>query len=100
MTASKAAREKRAAAQAGPYARVRIDLDDRQRLVHKITCTSCTARGDRPWSAYRPGGDNGYLAAMDRWILHLVQRHPDADAPCLAYRAEAEVRLTQRREQR
>ena len=72
MTASRAARGKRAAAQAGPLARVRIDLDGQQQLVHKISCTTCTARGDRAWSAYRPGGDNGYLAAMDRWILHLV----------------------------
>ena len=25
------------------------------------------------------------MAAMDRWIFHLTEKHPDADAPCLAY---------------
>jgi hypothetical protein len=35
---------------------------------------------------------------MDRWIFHLHEKHPDADAPCLAYLAEAEQRLQERRE--
>ena len=51
------------------------------------------------WSAYRPGADNGYLAAMDRWTFHLVEKHPAAQAPCLAYLAEAQQRLHERREQ-
>jgi hypothetical protein len=39
------------------------------------------------------------MAAMDRWILHLVERHPDADAPCLAYLDAARQRLHERRQQ-
>lgn len=99
MTASRTAREKRAAAQAGPLAKLRIDLDDDEQFVYKISCTECRAKGHLKWSAYRPGEDNGFMAAMDRWIFHLVEKHPDADAPCLAFRAEAEQRLHERREQ-
>lgn len=98
MTASRAARERKAATQAGPLASVRIDLDDRQQLVYKIACTACVAKGDRPWSAYRPGGDNGFMAAMDRWIFHLHEQHRGAEAPCLAYLGEAQQRLHERRE--
>jgi hypothetical protein len=99
VTASRSARAKRAAAQAGPLARVAIDLDAQQQLVHKISCSVCVVRGDRHWSAYRPGGDNGFLAAMDRWVFHLVEKHPGAEAPCLAFLPEAQQRLHQRREQ-
>ena len=38
------------------------------------------------------------MAAMDRWIFHLVEKHPGEDAPCLVFRAEAEQRLHERRE--
>ena len=100
MTASRAARERKAATEAGPLAKVRIDLDDRDQLLYKISCTTCTARGHRAWSAYRPGGDNGFMAAMDRWTFHLVERHPDAEAPCLAFLGEAQQRLQERREAR
>jgi hypothetical protein len=100
MTASRAARERKAAAEAGPLARVRIDLGADDQLVYKIACSTCVVRGDRPWSAYRPGGDNGFMAAMDRWIFHLDERHPDAEAPCLAFREAAQQRLQERREQR
>jgi hypothetical protein len=98
MTASRAARERKAAAEAGPLARVRIDVGADDQLVYKIGCSACVVRGDRQWSAYRPGGDNGYLAAMDRWIFHLDERHPGAEAPCLAYRAAAQQRLQERRD--
>lgn len=97
MVASRSARERKAAAEAGPLARVRIELDSREQFVYKISCTSCVVRGDRPWSAYRPGNDNGFMAAMDRWIFHLVERHPDATAPCLAYLGAAQQRLHERR---
>lgn len=100
MAATRSARERKAAAEAGPLARVKIDLGPDQQFVYKVTCTECTVKGDRAWSAYRPGEDNGYMAAMDRWIFHLLQKHPDADAPCLAYRAAAEQRLQERRERR
>jgi hypothetical protein len=100
MVASRSARERKAAVEAGPLATVRIDVGADQQFVYKIGCTSCVAKGDKRWSTYRPGADNGYLAAMDRWILHLVERHRDADAPCLAYRAEAEQRLQARRDER
>lgn len=97
MVASRSARERRAAAQAGPLARVRIDLDADQQFVYKISCSTCAARGHRSWSAYRPGGDNGFMAAMDRWIFHLVEKHPGEEAPCLAFLPEAQLRLHERR---
>lgn len=98
MTASRSARERKAASEAGPLAKVRIDLDADQQFVYKISCTECAVKGDRSWSAYRAGDDNGFMAAMDRWTFHLVEKHPAADAPCLAYRAAAEQRLHERRQ--
>jgi hypothetical protein len=100
MTASRSARERKAAAEAGPLARVRIDVGADDRFVYKVGCRECTGKGERPWSTYRPGADNGYMAAMDRWIFHLKERHPDAEAPCLAYLPAAQERLQERREQR
>lgn len=100
MTASRSARERKAAAEAGQLATVRIDLDAQQQFVYKISCTTCVAKSDRTWSAYRPGEDNGYMAAMDRWILHLVEKHRDAEAPCLAYLPQAQQRLHERRQAR
>jgi hypothetical protein len=99
MTASRSARARKAAADAGPLARVRIDLDAQQQLVYKISCSECVARGHRSWSAYRAGEDNGYLAAMDRWIFHLHEKHPGAEAPCLAYLPAAQQRLHERRQE-
>ncbi len=98
MTASRSAREKKAAAEAGALARVKIDVDGRQQFVYKIICTTCVVKGHRNWSVYRPGGDNGFMAAMDRWVFHLTERHPGTDAPCLAYLAAAQQRLHERRE--
>jgi hypothetical protein len=98
MTASRSAREKRAAAQAGPLARVKIDLDGHQEFVYKISCSACVVRGHLNWSAYRPGGDNGFMAAMDRWVFHLNEKHPEAEAPCLAFLSAAQQRLHERRE--
>ncbi|MGZ4446984.1 MAG: hypothetical protein ACXVEC_09795 [Nocardioides sp.] len=97
MTASRAARERKAAAEAGPLATVKIVVDAQDQFVYKIACTTCVVRGDRPWSAYRPGADNGFMAAMDRWTFHLTEKHPDAEAPCLAYLAAAQQRLHERR---
>ena len=98
MTASRSAREKKAAAEAGPLARVKIDLDGQQQFLYKISCSVCVARGRLSWSAYRPGGDNGFMAAMDRWIFHLNEKHPDAEAPCLAFLPAARQRLHERRQ--
>jgi hypothetical protein len=98
MTASRSARGRRAAAQAGPLARVSVEVGADDQLVYKIACTACTVRGGKAWSAYRPGADNDYLAAMDRWTFHLVEKHPGAEAPCLAYLGEAQQRLHERRE--
>ncbi|WP_231269973.1 hypothetical protein [Nocardioides sp. cx-169] len=78
---------------------MRIDLGEQEQFVYKVTCTECVVRGDRPWSAYRPGEDNGFMAAMDRWTFHLVERHPGAEAPCLAYLDAAQQRLQERREE-
>jgi hypothetical protein len=100
MVASRSARERKAAAEAGDLARVKIEVGADQQFVYKITCATCVAKNERPWSTYRPGEDNGYMAAMDRWIFHLRERHPDAEAPCLAYLPEAQRRLQERREQR
>ena len=98
MTASRSAREKKAAAEAGPLARVKIDLDGERQFVYKISCSACTAKKDLAWSAYRAGGDNGFMAAMDRWTFHLTEKHPEADAPCLAYLPAAQQRLHERRQ--
>ena len=98
MVASRSARERKAAVQAGPLANVKIDLDGEQQFLYRITCSTCTARGRSAWSTRRDKGDNGFMAAMDRWIFHLIEKHPGEDAPCLAFRAEAEQRLHERRE--
>jgi hypothetical protein len=105
MVASRAARERKASAEAGPLATVRIDVGDRGAFVYKVACTACTTRSgqdnkaERPWSTYRQGADNGFMAAMDRWTFHLHEQHPGADAPCLAYLPEAQQRLHERRSQ-
>lgn len=78
-------------------ARVQIDVDAHQQFVYKISCSECVVRGHVHWSAYRPGCDNGFMAAMDRWIFHLRERHPGTDAPCLAHLAAAEQRLHEQR---
>lgn len=100
MTASRSARERKAALEAGPLAKVKIDLDAERRFVYKISCTECVVSDSRKWSAYRPGADNGFMAAMDRWIFHLNEKHPWADAPCMAFLPAAQQRLHQRREER
>jgi len=97
MVASRSARERKAAVEAGPLATVKIDLDEQKQFLYKIGCSVCRAKGHRMWSAYRPGGDNGYMAAMDRWIFHLIEKHPGSDAPCLAYVDAARQRLHERR---
>jgi len=98
MTASRSARERKAAAEAGPLAKVKIQLGDNDQFVYKISCVECVVRGHLNWSAYRPGMDNGFMAAMDRWIFHLTEKHPGAEAPCLAFLPAAQERLHQRRE--
>ncbi len=98
MTASRAARERKAAAEAGPLARVKIELDADQHFVYKISCSECVVRDRLSWSAYRPGSDNGFMAAMDRWVFHLHEKHPGSDAPCLAFLPAAQQRLHERRE--
>jgi len=97
VTASRSARERKAAAEAGPLARVKIDVGADQQFVYKISCSECLAKGHRNWSTYRPGSDNGFMAAMDRWVFHLTEKHPGADAPCLAYLSAAQQRLHERR---
>ena len=99
MTASRSARERKAAVEAGPLSRVKIDVDAEQQFVYKISCTECTVRERVQWSAYRPGGDNGFMAAMDRWTFHLTENHPGAEAPCLAFLPAAQQRLHERRQQ-
>ena len=98
MTASRSARERKAAREAGPLARVKIDLDSQQQFVYKISCSACVVKGGLNWSAYRPGRDNGFMAAMDRWIFHLHEKHPASDAPCLAFLGAAQQRLHERRD--
>ena len=98
MTASRSARERKAATEAGPLAKVRIDLGTDSQFVYKISCSECVVRSDRSWSAYRPGEDNGFMAAMDRWIFHLKEKHPGVDAPCLAFLPDAQQRLHARRQ--
>lgn len=99
MVASRSARERKAAKEAGSLAKVTIDVDAQQQFVYKISCTECSVKGGVSWSAYRPGGDNGFMAAMDRWIFHLHEQHRGTDAPCLAFLPQAQQRLHERREQ-
>jgi hypothetical protein len=98
MTASRSARERKTASEAGPLAKVKIDLDRHDQFVYKISCSACVVRGNLSWSAYRPGADNGFMAAMDRWILHLDEKHPGSDAPCMAFLSDAQQRLQERRD--
>jgi len=102
MVASRSARARKASAEAGPLATVRIDLASDESFAYRIDCTACRAAGGRSqWSTYRRGEDNGYLAAMDRWTFHLVEKHPGEQAPpCLAFLGAAQQRLQERREAR
>ncbi len=98
MTASRSARERKAASEAGALAKVKIDLGADQQFVYKISCSECVGKGNLNWSAYRAGEDNGFMAAMDRWTFHLTEKHPGAEAPCLAFLDAAQQRLQERRE--
>ena len=104
MPASRSARQRKASAEAGALAEVRIDVSPDDSFAYKISCTQCEVprpgSGTRAWSTRRPGEDNGYLAAMDRWIHHLTAKHPDAEAACLTYLPEARTRLQERRDAR
>lgn len=100
MVASRSARERKAGVQAGPLAKVKIDVDANDEFVYKIHCTECVVRGHINWSTLRPGEDNGFMAAMDRWIFHLREKHPASDAPCLEFLAAAQQRLQERRDAR
>ncbi|MEO9325289.1 hypothetical protein ABFT23_17480 [Nocardioides sp. C4-1] len=100
MVASRSARQRKAATEAGPLARVRIDVGADHSFVYKIGCTTCSSKDGRPWATYRPGENNGYLAAMDRWILHVHGKHPGDQPPCMAYLPEAQGRLQERRDRR
>ena len=99
MTARRSAREKKAGSEAGPLARVKIEGNGHKQFVYKISCSVCVVRGHLHWSAYRPGGDDGFMAAMDRWVFHLNEKHPGADAPCMAFLSAAQRRLHKRREE-
>jgi hypothetical protein len=100
MVASRSARERKAAAEAGALAHVRIDVGEDDQFVYKIRCRECTVRDGVSWSAWRRGEDNGYMAAMDRWIFHLVEKHAGTEAPCLAYVDAAQQRLQESRNRR
>jgi hypothetical protein len=104
VPASRSARQRKASAEAGALAVVRIDVSPDDSFAYKISCTQCEVprpgTGTRAWSTRRAGEDNGYMAAMDRWILHLTAKHPDAEAPCLSYLPEARARLQGRRDAR
>jgi hypothetical protein len=96
MTASRAARERRAAKQAGELAKVTIDLGPASEFVYKIRCTRCEGRPAVPWSTYRSGQDNDFMGAMDRWTIHLSSKHPDAQAECLEFLDQALARIQER----
>lgn len=96
MTASRSARERRAAGQAGELAQVTVEVGPDDALVYKIRCGRCEGRPGGRWSTYRSGDDNGYIGAMDRWILHLVGKHPDAEADCLEFLDQATARVQER----
>lgn len=96
MTASRAARERRAAAQAGDLAKVTVEVGQDDALIYKIRCRECEGRPGVAWSTYRAGEDNDFLCAMDRWSLHLSRKHPSAEAACLEFLDQATARLQER----
>jgi len=96
MTASRAARERRAAAQAGDLAKVTAEVGAGNALIYKIRCTECEGRPGIAWGTYRAGDDNDYLGAMDRWTIHLSRKHPEARADCLEFLDQALGRLRER----
>lgn len=96
MTASRAARERRAAAQAGELATVNVEVGTNGALVYKVRCTLCEGRPGVPWATYRSGEENDFMAAMDRWTIHLSTKHPEATADCLEYLDQAKARLQER----
>ncbi len=96
MTASRAARERRAAKQAGELALVTVEVSADDALVYKIRCTVCEGRPGVRWGTYRPGDDNDFMGAMDRWSMHLSTKHPDAQAECLEFLDQAIARQQER----
>jgi hypothetical protein len=96
MTASRAARERRAANQAGDRARVTVEVDQTGALLYKIRCVQCEGRPGVKWGTYRSGAENDFIAAMDRWTIHLSSKHPDAQAECLDFLDQALARLQER----
>lgn len=99
MTASRAARERRAAVQAGDLATVTVEVGADNALVYKIRCVTCEGRPGVKWGTYRAGEANDFLGAMDRWTLHLSTKHPEARADCLDFLEQAQARLHERRQQ-
>lgn len=96
MTASRAARERRATRQAGELARVAVDVGADDALVYKIRCLECEGRPGVRWSTYRSGQDNDFIGAMDRWTIHLSSKHPEAVAECLEFLDQALARMQER----
>lgn len=96
MTASRAARERRAANQAGELATVTVEVGPDDRLVYKIRCVECEGRPGVRWGTYRSGEDNDFMGAMDRWSIHLSTKHPDSQAECLEFLDQALARLQER----
>lgn len=96
MTASRSARQRRAAKQAGDLAQVTVELGQDDALVYKIRCVQCEGRPGVQWGTYRAGTENDFLGAMDRWTLHLSGKHPDAEAECLEFLDQALARVQER----
>lgn len=96
MTASRAARERRAAVQAGELAKVAVEVGPSGALVYKIRCTECEGRPGVAWATYRSGDENDFIGAMDRWTIHLSRKHPEAHAECLEFLDQANARLQER----
>lgn len=96
MTASRAARERRAANQAGDLAKVTVEVGKGGALVYKIRCVECEGRPGVAWGTYRSGRENDFMGAMDRWTIHLARKHPGAQAGCLEFLDQAVARLQQR----
>lgn len=91
MTASRATQERRLAELVGPLGRAAVHVGKRGQPVYKVSCRAgCTLAGGRiNWTTHRSDKPNDFLSVADRWTLHLHFRHPEADAPCLAYLDDA-----------
>ena len=93
MTASRSARERKAASEAGPLAKVKIDLDADRRFVYKISCSECVVRGGRNWEPMQREPNEG--CPTGGGVTHLRAARLLAAGACAETSASMSTRLQQ-----